>query len=123
VVRRRLARNGIAVGRIKSVEVVERNEATDRVLLLKILHDAGGPHYISGHKFRMAVGPAYDVKSTMFQVESQDGVLRISGLGYGHGVGLPQESARAMAEKGYDHLQILSYFYPGVEFRRFSIGS
>ena len=123
VVRRRLTRNGIAVGCRKSIEVVDRNAATDRVLLLKIVHDAGGPHYISGHKFRMAVGAAYDVKSTMFQVESQDGVLRLSGLGYGHGVGLPQESARAMAEKGYDHPQILSYFYPGVEFRRFSVRS
>lgn len=120
-IRQRLNRSGIPLGKIKSVEVVERNDETDRVLLLKINHNSGSPSYLSGNSFRMALGPTYNVKSTIFRIEFHNGALKLSGSGFGHGVGLPQESARAMASQGYDYLQILSYFYPGVKFKRFDL--
>jgi len=42
-------------------------------------------------------------------------VVHFQGLGHGHGVGMPQTSAREMAYKGYDYVEILSYFYTGIE--------
>ena len=36
------------------------------------------------------------------------------GSGWGHGVGLSQWDAQAMAQQGYTYQQILSYFYPGT---------
>ena len=119
-VKSRLNRSGISVGNIESVEVVQRNPTSDRVLLLKIDHSVGKSLNLSGHRFRMALGPTYYVRSTIFRLQSQEGKLKLTGSGFGHGVGLPQESARAMAEQGYDHLQILNYFYPGVNFNRLS---
>ncbi len=41
-------------------------------------------------------------------------VFQLDGKGYGHGVGMAQVSAQAMALSGLDHEQILSHFYPGT---------
>ena len=35
--------------------------------------------------------------------------------GYGHGVGMSQYGALAMAKKGYNYEKILKYYYQGVE--------
>ncbi|WP_135227854.1 SpoIID/LytB domain-containing protein [Deinococcus fonticola] len=40
--------------------------------------------------------------------------LVVSGTGQGHGVGLSQYGALGMAKKGYDHLHILGFYYPGT---------
>lgn len=40
--------------------------------------------------------------------------LVVSGYGQGHGVGLSQYGALGMARKGYDHLHILGFYYPGT---------
>ena len=42
-------------------------------------------------------------------------VVYIAGSGWGHGVGMPQTSARNMADKGYNCEQILKYYYEGTE--------
>ena len=66
------------------------------------------------------------LKSSAFDVQyiSKDGAivtadeqwctLRISGSGWGHGVGLCQIGAAVMATKGYDYRQILEHYYPGT---------
>lgn len=40
--------------------------------------------------------------------------FRFTGSGWGHGVGMSQYGARAMAEKGHTADQILTYYYTGV---------
>ena len=40
--------------------------------------------------------------------------FRIYGGGYGHGVGMSQNGAQAMAKTGMDYEEILNYFYDGV---------
>ena len=44
----------------------------------------------------------------------------IFGGGYGHGVGMSQNGARAMAGAGKNCGEILSFFYPGCEIKRFT---
>jgi len=38
----------------------------------------------------------------------------LDGKGYGHGVGLCQEGAMVMAERGYDYRQIINFYFEGV---------
>ena len=38
--------------------------------------------------------------------------------GYGHGVGMSQWGAKALAEQGADYRAILAHYYPGTELRR-----
>ena len=35
--------------------------------------------------------------------------------GWGHGVGMSQYGANAMASAGADHAQILAHYYPGAQ--------
>jgi stage II sporulation protein D len=44
-----------------------------------------------------------------------EGPLIFYGAGYGHGVGVPQDSAIAMAKQGFSYEEILKYFYRGIE--------
>lgn len=45
--------------------------------------------------------------------------VKITGRGYGHGVGLCQYGAMGMAEAGYDYTQILRFYYRGTELRKY----
>jgi stage II sporulation protein D len=68
---------------------------------------------LRGNDFRRAVG--YDsLKSTLFAVAVQGDVAQFAGRGYGHGVGMCQWGAKAMAEQGYSARQILEFYYPGA---------
>jgi stage II sporulation protein D len=43
------------------------------------------------------------------------GNVAFSGSGYGHGVGMPQDSAIEMAKQGFDFRQILTKYFTGVQ--------
>lgn len=44
--------------------------------------------------------------------------MTIYGGGYGHGVGMSQNGAKGMAERGYTSKEILRHFYNGVEIKK-----
>jgi stage II sporulation protein D len=62
----------------------------------------------------LILGPSV-VKSTRFVVDHIAGSFRFFGTGYGHGVGMSQWGAYAMAQKGAGYRDILEYYYPGTE--------
>jgi len=49
--------------------------------------------------------------------EVTGGLVKFDGLGWGHGVGLPQDSAIEMAKQGFDFKEILNYFYTDIEIK------
>lgn len=55
---------------------------------------------------------AFQLKSTFFSCSLDGEYVVINGRGFGHGVGLCQEGAMIMSKKGYDHKQILLFYYP-----------
>jgi stage II sporulation protein D len=67
--------------------------------------------------FRAALGNT-KVKSTAFRVESQGDHYHIRGEGFGHGVGMCQMGARAMAEGGKKYQEILRHYYPHAKLSR-----
>lgn len=60
------------------------------------------------------------LKSTFFTIKEENGNIIFSGKGFGHGVGLCQEGAMRMAEKGYSYTKILNYYYSNIHLIRFS---
>lgn len=70
-----------------------------------------GNNTLSGREIREALG----LQSTMFDVETIAGQVRITQQGYGHGVGMPQYGAQGMALEGYTYDEILRYYYTGIE--------
>ena len=63
-----------------------------------------------GTRVRSALG----LRSACFTWEVQDGKMVFFVTGYGHGVGLSQYGANAMAAAGADYREILTHYYTGV---------
>lgn len=51
--------------------------------------------------------------SAFFTIEYEDGIYKIYGGGYGHGVGMSQDGAGAMAEEGMTYMEIIDTYFEG----------
>lgn len=58
----------------------------------------------------------FKLKSTFFSVHPEGQMVVLKGRGFGHGVGLCQEGAMGMANKGLSYKQILSFYFEGITF-------
>ena len=64
----------------------------------------------SGAFLRRALG----LRSTDFTIRYENGQFYITTHGYGHGVGLSQWGAKALAEQGLSYDAILAHYFPGT---------
>ncbi|WP_031499406.1 SpoIID/LytB domain-containing protein [Bryobacter aggregatus] len=74
-------------------------------------------HPAEAASFRMAIGRTMGwekLPSRLFEVKREGAMLTFTGRGRGHGIGMPQNSAEAMAAKGKTREQILAEYYPGT---------
>lgn len=55
------------------------------------------------------------LRSTDFNIEEIDNLVKITTKGYGHGVGMSQYGANNMAKLGYSYEEILKYYYQNIE--------
>jgi stage II sporulation protein D len=56
----------------------------------------------------------FSLRSTMFQISFYENNVTFSVIGYGHGVGMSQYGANAMAKDGKSYREILSHYYSGT---------
>ena len=92
---------------------VERRGESGRAVTLRL--DAT---QISAESFQLAVGQALGwnrIPSTWFEVSQQGDRFFFHGRGWGHGVGLCQKGAAAMATEGRSMQQILAQYFPGAQ--------
>jgi stage II sporulation protein D len=115
---RSLAPLGLGLGVIREARVVERT-ASGRAARVELRQDGGsGPTVnVTGRELRSALGEQR-VRSTLFEIRREAGDFVIVGSGHGHGVGMSQWGAQAMAERGADYREILAAFYPGTTLER-----
>ena len=66
---------------------------------------------VTGPALRRALG----LRSACFSIRYADGSFSITTRGYGHGVGLSQWGAKAMAEQGASWQEILGHYFPNTE--------
>ena len=69
---------------------------------------------VTGPALRKALG----LRSACFTVQYQNGSFFFTTRGYGHGVGMSQWGARALAEQGQTASQILAHYFPGTQLRQ-----
>ena len=55
------------------------------------------------------------LRSTLFDVTTDNNKVVIKGKGYGHGVGLCQWGAIGQSQKGINYLSILDHYFPGTK--------
>ena len=69
---------------------------------------------VTGPALRKALG----LRSACFTVQYQNGSFFFTTRGYGHGVGMSQWGARALAEQGQGYADILAHYFPGTQLCR-----
>jgi stage II sporulation protein D len=98
-------------GTLKNVEVLSRDDS-NRVQDLRISLQ-NKDYKTTGKMLRDALGNN-QLRSTFFEVRTENGKVIFTGSGWGHGVGLSQWGAKKMAEQGYTYDQILKFYFPGT---------
>jgi stage II sporulation protein D len=92
---------------------VERRGESGRAITLRL--DAA---QVSAETFLLAAGQSLGwsrIPSTWFEVRQQGDHFLFHGRGWGHGVGLCQKGAAAMAAQGNTSAQILQHYFPGAQ--------
>jgi stage II sporulation protein D len=107
-----LAGLGWPIGRVEEVRIAERSKS-GRVRRAEV-RGSGGEVELSGRDLRRAAG---GLPSTLFEVRREGDRYLFVGSGHGHGVGMSQWGARAMAQRGASYREILEKFYPGARLR------
>ena len=108
-------RTGIDFGTIVALEAVERGPS-GRIKYLRITGTLREEVIGKELAIRKALSSSH-LKSSAFEIEKSPDGFVLKGRGWGHGVGLWQIGAAAMAAQGYDYRQILSHYYVGAEIK------
>lgn len=97
------------IGKFDSIEIGEKGPS-GRALTLNF-----GEAEVSCPRLRMAIS-ASEFRSTLItDISYENGVLKISGKGYGHGVGMPQWDAKQLAEDGNQAKDIILKYFLDVD--------
>jgi len=112
-----LSTAGLELDPIEGLAVTRRTRS-GRVEQLEI-RGGGRRAELQGRALRDLIS-TLGLRSTLFDVRSTAKGWAFVGSGYGHGVGMSQWGARAMAQRGDAYPRILSRFYPGTRLVRWS---
>jgi stage II sporulation protein D len=106
-----LSRAGFGGGPLRSIEIDGVNPS-GRVERLRV--SGMRPDEITGPAFRDALGTTR-IRSTAFALMRQGNVVRFTGRGYGHGVGMCVIGAGRRARRGESVEAILAQYYPNLQ--------
>ena len=95
---------------VSRIEILKPNK-NERVLKVKLAFNDGVEKAVDGNEFRKMLG-FQDLRSTMFDLETNESSFVFRGRGFGHGVGLCQWGSRALGLQGKNFRQILQHYYP-----------
>ena len=87
----------------------ERRTDTNRVLFLEL---NGIP--FKGRELQKALG----LRSNDYSFEETNSTIIITTKGFGHGVGMSQYGANALAKRKMTYQEILKYYYKGTEIKK-----
>ena len=101
---------GYAVSGCSSVTVGETGRSGRAITLLV------DSTPVDAARLRISLGSSI-MRSTLLTelaLSAEEGVIRMAGRGYGHGVGMSQWGAKALAEKGWSAGEIILHYYTGA---------
>jgi SpoIID/LytB domain protein len=107
------SKTGTNVGAIQTLHV-KRRGSSGRILILEVMGSDNTLVIYGELNIRRALSPSH-LPSSFFVVDIHDDTITLTGGGWGHGVGLCQLGAAAMAKAGKSVEQILDHYYPKSE--------
>lgn len=99
---------GIRLADAQQISIGQRGES-GRALTLLV---DGTP--VPAPELRMALGSTVMRSTLLTEARRDGGVIRLSGKGYGHGVGMPQWGAYALAQDGMQAAEIATHYFDGL---------
>lgn len=114
-IEKRLRKANIYVSNISTIKAIDTDEGGHGSSVQIV--SGNKSQEMNANNFRLLVGANY-LYSTSFQTRNNGTSITFSGKGWGHGVGLCQYGAQAMANKGFKWSAILKYYYPKIELVR-----
>lgn len=99
---------GASVSSCKAVKVGQKGKSGRAVTLL-----VDGTT-VNAARLRISLGSTKMRSTLLTELSAEDGVIHMSGRGYGHGVGLSQWGAYAMAHAGKSAEEISLHYYNGL---------
>lgn len=93
---------------IDNITILDRDK-TNRVKNIKI-----NSKTLTGIEFRKLL----NLRSTDFEISTENNNYIITTKGYGHGVGMSQYGANGMAKENYKYDEILKYYYSDIEIEK-----
>ncbi len=101
------------VGSIEEIKMLEEDES-GRPLDLKIIHQEG-EEILRAADFRISIG-ADELLSTRFEeIERNEEGFVFRGQGWGHGVGMSQWGAYALAKEGKSPEEIIEHYFDRID--------
>ena len=100
--------SGAKVDALESIAVGRRGESGRAETLLISGQEVSAP------AFRIAIGSTKMRSCLLESLRMEDGQIKMSGKGYGHGVGMSQWGAYAMAKEGKTAEEIVMHYFQGV---------
>ena len=97
--------------------LIDERSEDGRVQTIELLTPSSDTPTMRANNFRLLLNeqfPEAALKSTLFEARRVGDRYVFEGRGYGHGVGLSQWGAHAMAEQGGSYRDILSFYYTGA---------
>jgi len=105
------------LGKITNITAARQSDygSFSRLTMVKLTGSNGKSDLLRAEDFRLTIDPTgRKFKSTICQIANLGGKWAfLSGRGWGHGVGMCQCGAQAMARRSRTARQILSHYYPG----------
>ncbi|HUV40209.1 MAG TPA: SpoIID/LytB domain-containing protein [Sedimentisphaerales bacterium] len=114
-----------AAGSDYQVKTRKRTSKLSRLTMIKLVGSTGKTEMLRAEDFRLSIDPSGNkFKSTICTIETDQTshtasvseksakTLLVAGSGFGHGVGMCQHGAQAMAKRKKNARQILSHYYP-----------
>ena len=99
---------GAHVTELTGISIGQRGES-GRAMTLMISGEE-----VSAPAFRIAIGSTKMRSCLLESLRVEDGTVHMSGKGYGHGVGMSQWGAYAMARGGASAEEIVTHYFAGV---------
>ena len=109
-----LAELGQEIGAVSRIAVAERSKGSQRATKLQFT-GANGEATVAGADFRIAVDPQKMRSIWLTAINHEADGITIEGRGFGHGVGLCQWGAHALAKAGKKPEEIIKHYYPQVK--------
>ena len=99
---------GAKVDELTGISIGERGESGRAKTLMISGKEVSAP------AFRIAIGSTKMRSCLIESLRVEDGQVHMSGRGYGHGVGMSQWGAYAMAKEGRTAQEIVTHYFAGV---------